>query len=178
MGGHIIIIPSKNCKDIFRLHHIFQKNHNISIIRSFLQIIFSSSYYIMLSHRGNHTFGDFVFDESISQDELKLLATNIFKAMETCIRRTSMKIVHKQLVILGDDENIGTTPAGFTSVLLLDESHCSAHCYSDDGLLALDVFTCGLTDPKKIMEDIEQEIKLIYPTFRCIFNGNHKRFHH
>ena len=37
----------------------------------------------------------------------------------------------------------GPTPPGFASVCLLDESHVSSHCYSDDGLLAIDIFTCG-----------------------------------
>ena len=40
---------------------------------------------------------------------------------------------------------------GFTCVCLLDESHVSAHTYADLGLIALDVFTCGKTDPAKIL---------------------------
>ena len=39
------------------------------------------------------------------------------------------------------------SPAGFTAVILLDESHCSAHSYADLGLIAMDVFTCGTTEP-------------------------------
>ncbi|MGB0602901.1 MAG: S-adenosylmethionine decarboxylase family protein, partial [Candidatus Poseidoniaceae archaeon] len=37
------------------------------------------------------------------------------------------------------------SPPGFASVVLLDESHVSAHCYSDTGLLAVDAFSCGNT---------------------------------
>jgi S-adenosylmethionine/arginine decarboxylase-like enzyme len=48
--------------------------------------------------------------------------------------------VHSRAVILGDD---GLSPPGFTAVCLVDESHVTAHCYSDRGWLAIDVFTCG-----------------------------------
>lgn len=40
---------------------------------------------------------------------------------------------------------------GFTAAVLLDESHCTAHSYADLGLMALDMFTCGKTDPRDIL---------------------------
>lgn len=52
------------------------------------------------------------------------------------------------------------SPPGFTAFVLLDESHCSAHAYADLGLLALDVFTCGDTDPWQVLEYIREEIDL------------------
>lgn len=52
------------------------------------------------------------------------------------------------------------SPPGFTAVVVLDESHCSAHCYADTGQIALDVFTCGNTDPRKVLEYIREEIDL------------------
>ena len=45
-------------------------------------------------------------------------------------------------------------------MILLDESHCSAHCYADLGLIALDVFTCGDTDPNEVLRLIREEIDL------------------
>ena len=51
------------------------------------------------------------------------------------------------------------SPLGFAAVVLLDESHVSAHCYSESGWLAIDAFTCGGTDPARIIEMIEKEIK-------------------
>ena len=42
------------------------------------------------------------------------------------------------------------SPPGFASVVLLDERQVSAHCYSDTGLLAVDAFSCGNTDPARI----------------------------
>ena len=34
------------------------------------------------------------------------------------------------------------SPTGFAAMVLLDESHISAHCYYDKGWLAVDAFTC------------------------------------
>ena len=39
------------------------------------------------------------------------------------------------------------SPPGFAAVVLIDESHVTAHCYSERGILAIDVFTCGKHDP-------------------------------
>ena len=52
------------------------------------------------------------------------------------------------------------SPPGFTAVIVLDESHCSAHTYADLGLVALDVFTCGKTDPNDVLKYIREEIDL------------------
>ena len=61
------------------------------------------------------------------------------------------------------------SPPGFTAVVLLDESHCSAHTYADLGLVALDIFTCGSTDPMVILEHIRAEIDLGDVTVRPVF---------
>ena len=52
------------------------------------------------------------------------------------------------------------SPPGFTAVVVLDESHCSCHTYADLGLVALDVFTCGRTDPQDVLHYIREEIEL------------------
>ncbi len=52
------------------------------------------------------------------------------------------------------------SPPGFTAVCLLDESHCSAHAYADLGLIAMDIFTCGSTDPRDVFEYIRQDLNL------------------
>jgi len=63
------------------------------------------------------------------------------------------------------------SPPGFTAVVVLDESHCSAHTYADLGLIALDVFTCGGTDPHQVLDNLRQEIDLGDVTVR-----EHPRF--
>ncbi|WP_339909705.1 adenosylmethionine decarboxylase [Symmachiella dynata] len=52
------------------------------------------------------------------------------------------------------------SPPGFTAMVLLDESHCSAHCYADLGLMALDIFTCGRTNPSDILKYILEDVDL------------------
>jgi S-adenosylmethionine decarboxylase len=52
------------------------------------------------------------------------------------------------------------SPPGFTAVVVLDESHCSVHTYADFGLMAIDIFTCGTTDPHAILEHIRADIDL------------------
>ena len=52
------------------------------------------------------------------------------------------------------------SPPGFTCIVMLDESHVSAHTYADLGLIALDVFTCGRTDPRDVLSYIREEVDL------------------
>lgn len=52
------------------------------------------------------------------------------------------------------------SPPGFTAMVLLDESHVSAHCYADLGLIALDVFTCGDTNPSDVLRYMREEVDL------------------
>lgn len=51
------------------------------------------------------------------------------------------------------------SPPGFAAVVLLDESHITAHCYYDKGWLAFDAFTCGSGDPGKIADHIEKSLR-------------------
>ncbi len=55
------------------------------------------------------------------------------------------------------------SPPGFAAVVLLDESHVSAHCYSDRGLLAIDIFTCGGNDPAPLADDIHEALQSAVP---------------
>jgi len=52
------------------------------------------------------------------------------------------------------------SPPGFTAIVMLDESHCSVHTYADLGLVALDIFTCGTTDPKNVLRYIQDQLDL------------------
>ena len=70
--------------------------------------------------------------------------------------------VHRHLSVLGD----AGTPPGFTSVVLLDESHVTAHSYSERGLLAIDCFTCGAHDPRLLADTIHRAIVARVPAAR------------
>ena len=65
------------------------------------------------------------------------------------------------------------SPPGFTAIVLLDESHCSVHTYADQGLVALDIFTCGNTDPHQVLKFMQDELDLGEVTIREV-----DRFYH
>jgi S-adenosylmethionine decarboxylase len=121
------------------------------------------------NHKGNHVFADFT---GFYGDENEL-GKFVFELMIRAIEKTDMKIVHRHLEILNDD-----TPPGFTSILLLDTSHITAHSYTgnDQGLLAFDCFTCGVTDTVKMMNYIKDELLKEYPEIKCTYLQKHKRF--
>lgn len=118
-------------------------------------------------NKGNHIFADFI---NFKGNE-HWLGIFIYRLMIKAINRTKMKIVHRHLEILNED-----TPPGFTSVLLLDESHFTSHCYSEEGLLAVDIFTCGNTNTREVMDFFIEELLKGFPEVKCVKLENHKRF--
>lgn len=60
------------------------------------------------------------------------------------------------------------SPPGCTAIVMLDESHCSVHTYADLGLIAMDVFTCGATDPRQIWENLRSRLGLTNFTVSCV----------
>ncbi len=68
------------------------------------------------------------------------------------------------------------SPPGFAAVVLIDESHVSAHCYSDRGLLAVDAFTCGDTDADAIADLIHAQITEAVPGIRLVQRNSVERF--
>ena len=77
----------------------------------------------------------------------------VLDAMARAAERAGATVVSQVRYKFGHD-----SPPGFTAVVLLDESHCSAHTYADLGLIAMDVFTCGSTNPRDVLRYIQEEI--------------------
>jgi S-adenosylmethionine decarboxylase len=75
--------------------------------------------------------------------------------MARAAERAGARVISQVRYKFGHD-----SPAGFTAIVMLDESHCSAHTYADLGLIALDIFTCGNTDPRDILRNIREELDL------------------
>ena len=93
--------------------------------------------------RGSHIFLDYLNYSSPSKDE----GAWILDLMRDCVKESGIREVHSHVEVFD-----GTvSPAGFAAVVLIDESHVTAHCYSDEGLLAIDVFTCGPHDPEHVV---------------------------
>ena len=69
-----------------------------------------------------------------------------------------------------------TSPPGFAAVVLIDESHVTAHAYYDRGLLALDCFTCGETDPETIADFIHEALCKGMPELNLVRRDRAERF--
>lgn len=133
----------------------------------------------MTIHKGKHIFFDFDNFKIESQNEKDYdtdeIANVIFNIMQNSITNlTKMKIVHKHLEILKQPD----TENGFTSVLLLDESHFTAHAYTDKdkALLAMDLFTCGNTDTEIVATYVIDNIKKVFPKINLNNYCINKRF--
>ena len=68
------------------------------------------------------------------------------------------------------------SPPGFAAVVLIDESHVTAHCYSERGILAIDVFTCGDSDPSAVAAMINDALVSEIPGLRRVFEKRVERF--
>ena len=103
--------------------------------------------------RGKHIFLDFTeFFPNVSFDGHDMLIL-----MKKAIENSGAREVHAHVEVFD-----GTvSPPGFAAVVLIDESHVSAHCYSDRGLLAIDAFTCGNTDPVTIITQLKQALQVL-----------------
>ncbi len=47
---------------------------------------------------------------------------------------------------------------GFTSLVLLAESHASLHSYPERQYLAFDLFSCGAKDPEVVLDSLRQAL--------------------
>lgn len=121
-----------------------------------------------MKNRGNHVFLDFV---NFFDDNLEECCEYIFSLMNDAIKQTNMRNMFGKMILLKED-----TEEGFTSVILLDESHITCHSYTKRGLLALDVFTCGNTNPEVVSNYIKDKLEKKYPNIKCTNSETHKRF--
>ena len=60
--------------------------------------------------------------------------------------------------------------------MLIDESHITAHCYADRGLLAVDCFTCGDTDPELIASYLDERLTKRFPNLKRMRKDRVNRF--
>ena len=92
--------------------------------------------------------------------------------LRAAISRSSAREVHAHVAQFDGIES----PFGFAAVVLIDESHVSAHCYADEGVLAVDCFTCGGIDPAGIVDDIHEQLTDAIPTLCLIQRTELDRF--
>lgn len=86
--------------------------------------------------RGFHVMIDAVFDVTLP---LSFGDTMMEEMIALAAKHGGEHVVHRKVECFDGS----LSPPGFLACALIDESRMTAHCYSDQGRLAFDVFTCG-----------------------------------
>lgn len=102
-------------------------------------------------HKGTHLLVDC---RNVPRD-VCLNDAAMLSAMARAAQRAGANVISQVRYRFGHN-----SPPGFTAVVVLDESHCSAHTYADLGLIAIDIFTCGFTNPRDVLAYLREEIDL------------------
>ena len=117
---------------------------------------------------GTHVFLDYTeFFPNIEN-----LGGKILSIMEGIIDESTANRVHSHVELFDGK----TSPPGFAAVVLLDESHFTAHCYSEKGWLSIDCFTCGTTDTNSIVEAMDLALKQLSPSIHLQMKKSERRF--
>lgn len=124
----------------------------------------------MVNSHGSHILVDYTGFFTTSKDIGQLLLS----IMEQAIDNSDARRVHSHVEIF--DGII--SPPGFAAAVLLDESHLTAHCYSDKGWLAIDCFTCGGTNAESIVDEIHQRLITLSPEIKLEKRTTASRFLH
>ena len=104
---------------------------------------------------GKHVFLDFVgYEPQTNADGAWML-----DLLKRAVEQSEARNVHSHVAQFDGS----VSPIGFAAVVLLDESHVTAHCYSEKGWLAIDCFTCGESDPCAIADFIQTELEQSMP---------------
>jgi len=118
--------------------------------------------------RGLHIFLDYVNYTSPVKEDGKWMLKNLKK----CVKKGGVREVHAHV-----EEFDGTkSPPGFAAVVLVDESHITAHCYSEIVILAIDVFTCGKNDPQLIVDELKLLLSKSINGLKLIREDSFRRF--
>ena len=124
----------------------------------------------MMNAHGTHIFLDFTGYEAQVEDDGQWM----LDLLERAVEQSDARNVHAHVAQFD-----GTvSPVGFAAVVLLDESHVSAHCYSEKGWLAIDCFTCGGSDPSIIADFIQRELEAKMPNLSLKQRVTKDRFLH
>ena len=124
----------------------------------------------MVKAHGKHVYIDYT---GYQYDELN----NGEKILEIMIQST--RVANIRHVFSHVEEFDGrSSPPGFAAVVLLDESHITAHCYYEKGWLAIDAFTCGDGDPDIIAEYITRNLEIRMPGLQQMRRELVERFLH
>ncbi len=117
---------------------------------------------------GAHVFMDYIGAYFGDEDS----HSQVLELMRAVVDRSPATEVHAKAVPFDGS----TSPPGFAAVVLIDESHLTAHCYADRGLLAVDCFTCGQTDPDEVADDLHAALLQAIPELVLVKRERIERF--
>jgi S-adenosylmethionine decarboxylase len=118
--------------------------------------------------RGGHVVLDYTdYSPPVDDDGEWML-----QVLRDCVRKAGIREVHSHVAQFDGSES----PPGFAAIVLIDESHVSAHCYSESGLLAIDIFTCGDSDPGPLADNIHSVVVDAVPGLVLTGRGRLDRF--
>ena len=118
--------------------------------------------------QGHHIFLDYTaFYPPSSFD-----GNHMLRLMQEAVANSGAREVHAHV----ENFDGSVSPLGFAAAVLIDESHVSAHCYSERGLLAIDAFTCGSTDPDSIVSQLKLALEELCPTLVLMQEKRVERF--
>ena len=120
---------------------------------------------------GKHVYVDYV---GFQPNQRSQDGRWILKILQNAVNKCGIREVHSHVEIFDGEHS----PPGFAAVVLIDESHVSAHCYSDRGWLAIDAFTCGGHNPENIMDIIHESLTLSSPNIIQMRRDTVNRFIH
>lgn len=120
---------------------------------------------------GKHVYVDYV---GFQPNQRSRDGRWILKILQDAVNKCGIREVHSHVEIFDGKHS----PPGFAAVVLIDESHVSAHCYSDRGWLAIDAFTCGGHDPENIVDIIHEDLVSSSPNIIQMRRDTVNRFLH
>ncbi len=124
----------------------------------------------MHSAHGRHVYLDYVnFNPQVEDDSAWVLGL-----LRSSVKGCGVKEVHSHCEVFDGDES----PPGFAAIVLIDESHVTAHCYSEKGWLAIDAFTCGSHDPNNLADAIHAKLTLGCEDLKLMKRSSVDRFLH
>jgi S-adenosylmethionine/arginine decarboxylase-like enzyme len=113
-----------------------------------------------LKYRGSHSMLDFS-KCYIKEKDTETVFLALFNGFKEICGNNNLRIVGEKMVVFDGS----VSPPGGTIIIMLDESHISLHSYGEEGILAVDCFTCSKNPQNHInaVSDIKKLISHHFP---------------
>jgi S-adenosylmethionine/arginine decarboxylase-like enzyme len=128
---------------------------------------------LVATARGRHSMLDYI-NCTIPHKNVESVLLNLIFNFKIICEEEGLRVVGEKCIVF--DGSI--SPPGGTFVLCLDESHISLHCYADEGLIAVDCFTCSKNPQAHMnaMARIKDLMALNFPDGELYKNQSVARF--